>query len=249
MSMLPPAEYWIHHTIFYSLLLGIHYANGRWVIRRGIRVNYTRKINHFAVFFLPPLLRVFVPYDYNPQAFLVDIGLTFFFLTMFTRPFRSRSSVLLTMFRSFDRPEDRPFTLLWLSTQFLVSYLVLIPLLMYFSEQQILPLIFIVILTAGIGDGLAEPVGVRFGKHKYTTYALFTKRRYTRSIEGSACVFFTCMLCTLGFSSYFTDTQFIMAITFLPILLTLAEAWSPHTWDSPFIYLVGGVTLIAIISI
>ena len=41
-----------------------------------------------------------------------------------------------------------------------------------------------------VGDGLAEPIGKLYGKHKYETIALFTNQKFTRSYEGSACVFF-----------------------------------------------------------
>jgi hypothetical protein len=42
----------------------------------------------------------------------------------------------------------------------------------------------------GVGDGLAEPVGIWLGKHKYKTRSCFSPRRYTRSWEGSArCAF------------------------------------------------------------
>ncbi|GJL76464.1 MAG: hypothetical protein NMNS02_25700 [Nitrosomonas sp.] len=150
------------------------------------------------------------------------------------------------MFRSFDRPEDRPLTLTWLYTQFIASYSVLIPLLMYFESRDMLPLIMIIIIANGLGDGLAEPVGIRYGKRKYTTYALFTQKKYVRSYIGSACVFITTLLAVLAFQQYFTPAQLVAALITLPILITLAEAFSPHTWDSPFIYGVGGMAMIGI---
>ena len=79
------------------------------------------------------------------------------------------------MFLSFDRPEDRPNTLLWLSTQITIGYLILIPTIIFFISIGYGDLILIPILVNGIGDGLAEPVGVRFGRLKYKTYALFQK--------------------------------------------------------------------------
>lgn len=100
----------------------------------------------------------------------------------------------------------------------------------------------------GIGDGLAEPVGVRFGKHFYRTRALFSKREYTRSLEGSACVFVTSIFVVWGNDFPLTELQFAAAIFAIPVLMTLAEAFSPHTWDSPVMYLVGGLTIIAILK-
>jgi phytol kinase len=105
------------------------------------------------------------------------------------------------------------------------------------------------VLVAGIGDGLAEPVGIRFGKRKYQVRALFTDRRYTRSLEGSSCVFVSAVLAILILKSHLTDTQLLLALGIVPVTMTLAEALSPHTWDGPFLYLVGGVSLIAVLEL
>ncbi len=90
-------------------------------------------------------------------------------------------------------------------------------------------LIFILILINGFGDGLAEPVDIRFGRLKYKTYALFSKRKYVRTVEGSACVFITSIIAILMFQSSFNPGQFIWALITIPIAMTLAEAFAPHT--------------------
>ena len=105
-------------------------------------------------------------------------------------------------------------------------------------------IIFIPVAVNNIGDGLAEPVGVRFGKHKYSTTALyhkgkFFKRKFTRSYEGSSCVFITTAIVVAFYYNTFTSTQFWITISFLPFLMTLAEAKAPHTNDGPFLALVG----------
>ena len=244
-----PSEFWLHHAVFYSLLFLIHYVNGLWVIHGNIKVNYTRKINHFAFFFLPTLLQIIIAYPLNAITFFGDIVCAILFLTCFIAPLRHRSTVLTTMFRSFDRPEDRPMTLIWLYTQFIASYVVLIPLLSYFEGHGMLPLVMIIIIANGIGDGLAEPVGIRFGTKKYATYALFTRQKYFRSYAGSACVFVTTCIAILAFQSYFTLIQLVAALLVVPVSITLAEAFSPHTWDSPLIYASGGGTLILVFSV
>jgi len=241
-----PFEYWLHHAIFYVLLFLIHYVCGLLVIHRNFKVNYTRKINHFAFFFLPTLLSSVIEYPYSATTFLIDVICAFIFLTFFIAPLRNKVRVLFVMFCSVDRPEDRPFTLTWLYTQFIASYLILIPLLAYFESRDMLPLIMIIIIANGVGDGLAEPVGIRFGKRKYTTYALFTQQKYVRSYMGSACVFITTVIAILAFHQYFNLIQLAAALLLMPILITLAEAFSPHTWDSPLIYATGGASLIGI---
>ena len=244
-----PTEFWLHHLIFYALSFLIHYLNGVLVIHRNFKVNYTRKINHFAFFFLPTLLSSIIEYRYSAATFFMDMVCAFIFLTFFIAPLRNKIRPLYVMFCSFDRPEDRPLTLTWLYTQFIASYLVLIPLLVYFENRNMLPIIMIIIIANGVGDGLAEPVGIKFGKKKYITYALFTKERYVRSYMGSTCVFVATFIAILIFHHYFNSIQLIIALLTVPILITLAEAFSPHTWDSPFIYAVGGIAIIAIFSI
>lgn len=48
--------------------------------------------------------------------------------------------------------------------------------------------------------------------------------------------------------SFATFWQFLVALLTLPMALTLAEAFSPHTMDTPFIMGVGGAMLFAIIK-
>ena len=49
---------------------------------------------------------------------------------------------------------------------------------------------------------------------------------------------------TVGmFREFYSDEQFAVALGAIPMALTLAEAFSPHTWDTPFIIIVGGVIL------
>jgi dolichol kinase len=124
-----------------------------------------------------------------------------------------------------------------------------VPLYFYFHHIGKPQFLMLIILVNAIGDGLAEPIGVTWGKHKYKVRALFTRQTYTRSIEGSACVFITAVLVLLGFHNLFTTPQLIAALLLFPIGVTLAEAYSPHTWDSPFIFLIGGLILIGVINV
>ena len=99
-----------------------------------------------------------------------------------------------------------------------------------------------------IGDGLAEPVGVRFGKYQYKTKALFTNKEYFRTLEGSACVLISGFIIIAMHVDYFTTLQFALAMLFVPIIMTLTEAYSPHTWDTPFLMFTGYVSLLLIMQ-
>jgi len=228
------------------VLVAVQYCNGLLVLHKGVKVNYTRKINHFMLFFIPIYLNR--GYAYEADFFLYFLG-AFMAVAKFifyTRPVRDRVPLIRTMFHSFDRPEDRPRTLLWIVTQTASGYMVLLPMGVLFAYYDLLYLMLIPILIYGIGDGLAEPVGVRFGRHKYPAYALFTGKEYFRTLEGSSMVFLTSVVVVLAFHSYFTTQQLIVALLALPVIMTLAEAFSPHTWDSPIMFLVGYMILFGI---
>ena len=225
------------------ILFSIQYVSGSLVYYKGIKVNYTRKINHFALFFVPMFLDKFIPVKPSLELLIIGSILAVAGLIIYIKPVRIKSNFIQRMFLSFDRPEDRPNTLLWLSTQTAFGFLVLIPFIILFYTSGYEYLIIIPILVNGIGDGLAEPVGVRFGKHKYQTYALFSKIKYERTLEGSACVFITSVVVILFFQSGFTSSEFIYVIIIFPIVMTLSEAFAPHTWDTPFLFFFGYSTI------
>ena len=113
------------------------------------------------------------------------------------------------------------------------------------TDQAKLRLIFVFI--TGIGDGLAEPVGIAWGRHKYRTRSCFSPDQYTRSWEGSACVFLSGMIFPCVFYDAFENaTQLWLAVAILPPVMAYAEATSPHTMDTPMLMSCGGLVLWAI---
>jgi dolichol kinase len=227
----------------------IAFCEGLMVVKGGVKVNYTRKINHFFVFFLPFIVKIYIPFTENLLTMILMVCISMATFIIYLKPVRTKAKLFGMMYAAFDRPEDRPHTMKWLFTQYLATYMVAVPLYFYFHHIGKPQFLMLIILVNAIGDGLAEPVGVTWGRHKYKVRALFTRQTYTRSIEGSACVFITAVLVLLGFHHLFTAPQLIAALLLFPIGVTLAEAYSPHTWDSPFIFLVGGLILIAIINV
>ncbi|TCP18432.1 hypothetical protein EV693_102111 [Nicoletella semolina] len=99
---------------------------------------------------------------------------------------------------------------------------------------------YITILTTTIGDGLAEPIGVRFGKHKYNVKGILVNRDYFRSYEGSLVVFFFSLIIYIFYMPYFNDSLYKwVGLIIYPIFMTITEAKSPHTWDTPFLFFIG----------
>ena len=204
------------------------------------KVNYTRKLQHFAAY-LVPLINPFGKHE----GLLPHLWETLFVMLMFLlliKPLRENCRFFMLQFNSMDRPEDRPHTLKWIILGNLLPGLLLS---VYFQNlfEDVLHepyLVMIIVLAVSIGDGLAEPVGKYFGKHKYTVPSWNFKRRYTRSLEGSACVFIVTLIAVLAFHGDFhTTRQMLAALIVLPPLMTFAEAFAPHSMDTPVMMLSG----------
>jgi len=225
--MMIEANFFIVEALKIAVYFSCALLGGVLVIKLGVKVNYTRKILHFALFFLP----FFLAQVFTSKSSILTSSLSFFIgltsLGLFSRPFRSRVPLVRTAFAAFDRPEDRPHTLPFLVSQILAGGLVLIPLNIIFTRAVHPELVYIPILVNAIGDGLAEPVGVRFGRHTYTTKALYGGGRHVRSLEGSACVFAATILILLVFHESFSAAGFITGLVLLPVVMTLAEAFAP----------------------
>ncbi len=249
MEILFDVNFILTQSINVFVLVFSQFINGLLVLHKNVKVNYTRKINHFLLFFVPIILNRGYVHEEAFGLYALGAVIAVAKFIFYVKPIRDRVFLIRTMFRSFDRPEDRPYTLLWIVTQTATGHLVLLPASIIFSYYDLLHLIAIPIFIYAIGDGLAEPVGVKFGKHKYSCYALFTKKQYTRSLEGSAVVFIASLAIIAAFYSYFTLPQFIVAMIAIPIIMTLVEAFSPHTWDAPTMFFAGCASIFGVIKL
>jgi dolichol kinase len=236
----------LHVVLQNTSIIAVNFLCGLLVIHKNVKVNCTRKIGHFVLFFIPTLITRLFPYDESFSLFIVRCIIATLIPLIYIKPLRDRVRWIKVGFISFDRPEDRPYTLLWLVSQIAAGYAVLIPMIILFQSYGLGHLIMAPILIAGIGDGLAEPIGVLLGKHKYKVKALFSTETYYRSLEGSACVLITSLLVLGMYHTSFTSLQLVAAVAVLPVLMTLTEAFSPHTWDSPTLFLAGYFALFGI---
>lgn len=218
---------------------------GKWVKVYHLKVNYTRKGVHFSWFFFPmfaydvmlitePFYRLIISI-FSLSCILFSIG-----------PYcRNMLEFCQICFASVDRPEDRPKTLYWLVSQTIAGYVVLIFFYIVFDSMHIpLQLLYLTILAVTIGDGLAEPIGVRFGKRKYLVKAFNDGRTYYRTLEGSIVVYVASLIICLFFSHYFNTLGFSLLLLIFPLIITIIEARSPHTWDTPFLFLGGNLSIL-----
>ena len=92
-------------------------------------------------------------------------------------------------------------------------------------------------LITGIADAVAEPVGTRFGRHRYRVPTL-SRTISHRSLEGSAAVFVASLVCLFAAAAltpaigWRFDGPRLAAIVAIAAIATFAEAVSPHGWDN-----------------
>tara|TARA_B100000749_G_C18415671_1_gene461192 strand:+ start:401 stop:1138 length:738 start_codon:yes stop_codon:yes gene_type:complete len=229
--------------IFYVLM----YAMGCLVYYNNVKVNYTRKIGHFSIFFIP----IFSEYFFLDGGNGVTSFPFFLSILIVIHPrVRNKFSFFQRTFLALDRPEDRPYTVRWFYTQAFTSVITIMLLVALANQLGVdwLGMNLLLIPLTAIGDGLAEPIGVRFGTHRYKSFSLFPiiKNKYYRTLEGSVTVYLSSLLILLLYQNFFTTSQFINALIILPILVTLTEAVSPHTQDSAFLNLSAGIGILFI---
>jgi len=229
-------------------------AKGKTAAKNSwFKVNYTRKIQHFAAYATPILIRS----PFHTENWLTvcwgDMATLLGFLIVI-KPIRESHAFFMMQFNAFDRPEDRPFTLKWIVLGDIVPGMAVLALFYVvfgpyhlINGMPVTELCYIFAMVAGLGDGLAEPVGVYTGTHKYEVGALCAGdevRKYQRSMEGSCCVaWWTYVFVIQKWYLFPNATSFWLTWLVLPPLMAWSEARSPHTMDTPFIFLVGGFWL------
>ena len=217
---------------------------------KWFKVNYTRKIQHFAAYLVPLLSPPTEPLGILPHLW-ESLFVLFMFLVLI-KPVREFSKFFMLQFNSLDRVEDRPNTLKWIVLGNMLPGLLIITIFKQVFETFLnLPLLAtVVVLTVAIGDGLAEPVGTYLGKKKYVVPSWNMKNRYVRSYAGSACVFIAALVFLILYKGQFSNPQeFWTAIILFPPVMTISEAFAPHSMDTPIMMLIGFSLLFGICAI
>lgn len=97
------------------------------------------------------------------------------------------------------------------------------------------PVSIIGYLVGGLGDAAGEPVGTRWGAHRYVVPTLSTVKT-TRSIEGSIGVFIVSVVSVavgmLLIPEVTLSARSLLVIPAIALASTFLEAISPHGWDN-----------------
>lgn len=237
-------RFWINQMVKYFSIFIIQLICGLYVKHRDFKVNYSRKIVHISYFAIPQLLdTVILPFNKTIYTELWNITIIYCLLLVLLKIVRSRFDLFKIMYAAVDRPEDRPFTTFWFITQLSVSLPIIMGFSILFSSLDKNNFIFIPLWILAFGDGLAEPVGTKYGRHKYNVKGFLVNKEYTRSLEGSSCVYLASIISILAYYNSFTKASLTFCLMLMPFAMTLVEAYSPHTWDNPIILLTGYIIM------
>ena len=190
-----------------------------WLAQRGWRVGDTRKVFHFSIFTGAALLR-----------WQVDVGAVSVFGCVIVAGIVSivRLGSRSPLFRALARPSDAPHEKLHVLSP-LISTAIGGVLAQFIAGPQAV----VAYLVAGWGDAVGEPVGIRWGRHRYRVPSL-GQLKAERSWEGSAAVFVASSLAAgIGlWLSGQTGSQVVASALMIGAAATLIEAISPHGWDN-----------------
>lgn len=183
------------------------------------KVGYSRKFFHFFIFSLSGIIQ----YLYGVGGvFILGWSVSFHLLHIIVLGTRSRYYHLL------GRPEDAPQTTKLIIFPYLATFLGGV-----FNNIIFGPAAVIAgYLVVGLGDAVGEPVGTRWGRHRYPVINLGRGVKTTRSWEGSLAVFLVCILSFVMVMVSYDYPLEMHKIIIAALLAAIIEGISPHGWDN-----------------
>lgn len=158
--------------LFYASISG--WFAGWLRVKRNVRAPYTRKVFHFLIFTMAAVLQLTLGL---PAVVLFGILVS---LAVVYAVIRGKGYMF---YEAMARPTDEPHRTLFVIIPLLSTALGGVIANLFFNQYSAVGY-----LIAGWGDAVGEPVGARWGKHRYKVPSL-GKVKATRSIEGSLAIF------------------------------------------------------------
>ncbi len=147
--------------------------SGRLRVKRNVNAPYTRKVFHFLIFTMAAFLQVALGL---PAVVLFGSIVS---LAVVYAVIRGNGYMF---YEAMARPSDEPRRALFVIIPLLSTILGGVTANLFFSQYSTVGY-----LVAGWGDAVGEPVGTRWGKHRYNVLS-FGKVKAQRSLEGSTAI-------------------------------------------------------------
>lgn len=187
--------------------------------RKSVRAPYTRKIFHFAIFTMAGAVHLLWGLP-GVATFGGVVALAVLYATLRGdgHPF----------YEAMARPSDAPRRTLFILVPLATTALGGIAGNLLFGDFALIGY-----LVAGWGDAVGEPVGTRWGRHRYRVPSL-ARVEATRSLEGSAAVLLVGTLAaTIGLVAWGYDVPTALAVGLAcGVAGAAVEAFSTHGLDN-----------------
>jgi len=234
-GLLSPQNWLVYAPVSVAVLGSTALLAGWLRVKKGVRVNYTRKVFHILNF------------SYAAGAFLLGGTVAVLFFggmgigAMILVYFLPEGHILL---EGIARDQDAPHRKFYVMFPFAVTAVAGL------VDSWLIPQFAVVgYLVSGWGDAAGEPVGARWGRHRYKVRALWGVA-CTRSVEGSVGVFLASWLAAfVGLQIARVDWLWSIPISLAAAAAAaLVEAVSSHGLDNLTVQMAAAFTAYGLAS-
>jgi phytol kinase len=189
-------------------------------VKKNIRTPYTRKTFHFIIFSAAGVIQYY--YGLHAVSLLGAIVAVVVIIAVIAG---ERFSLYRALARETDSPHEKKFILFPLMATAVGGIVsnIFFPLTAYIGY-----------FVGGWGDAVGEPVGTKWGAHRYTVPTMFGVKA-TRSIEGSVAVMlvstFISFICLINIPSFHIGSALIASLV-CGVVAASVEAVSSHGLDN-----------------
>lgn len=225
---------WVRIAI-YLILSTLVLGNISTYLRKeyALKDGYSRKINHIGIMVITAPTLAFLPdAQLIPAVFIGSIGLILIYSISALSSTWWVYGIVSGSLRERDKPSSRFFFFFPL-----ISFNVTLIFMAFLFPLDIVRIAF---FTVAIADGLAEPIGLRFGAtNTYKLRDVIWKTLNTKSLAGSFSVLFFSTIIFLIFVvlSYPISVLLVLFAVTYGIFVSVIEAISPRGMDNMLILL------------
>jgi len=216
---------------FLSGIIALWMVTGRLKIQGQIHESDSRKINHSAAFVGGALVFGWLP-ETAARVNLYAIAAIILILVIIVCALHQLAPFSY-IYAANTRESDAPHTTFFFWFSWCVSLAALALVDSFFADMSVTRM---ALLIVGIADGIAEPIGKRYGRHLYPVFSFGSGPAF-RSLEGSSAVWVaTAVIISavslLGTKGLYPDSSWLPISALMASAITLVEAISPRGCDN-----------------
>ncbi|MEL6553241.1 MAG: phosphatidate cytidylyltransferase [Cyanobacteria bacterium J06621_11] len=218
-------------SLFLGSIISLWIVTGILKEKQQLCESDSRKINHIAVFVGGALVFGWLP-ETAARANLHTVA-TIILMLIITTCCYPNIKPFSYIYAANARASDAPHTTFFFLFSWVVSIAALAIIDLLFANMVVTRM---AILIVGVADGIAEPIGKRFGRHRYAVLS-FGKKPVFRSLEGSLAVWIGTVIVVLCASAHSYSplndavSPVVMAIITASVV-AIVEALSPRGCDN-----------------